>query len=52
MMAVNFVIREKIDQQVLETGIYTTIETIIQAQQAAMVAALAGGAAVTASSGN
>ncbi len=52
IMAVNFVIREKMDNQMLEAGIYTTMETIIQAQQAAMVAAMAGGVAVTANSSN
>jgi hypothetical protein len=47
MLGVNLVISEKLkDSRVVETGIYTTIETIIQAQQAAMLAVIASTSAV------
>ncbi|MDL4843056.1 DUF4003 family protein [Aquibacillus rhizosphaerae] len=50
MMAVNLVISEKLtNNELLETGLYTTIETIIQAQQATMIA---GVAAVSVASNN
>ncbi|SES01002.1 DUF4003 family protein [Salipaludibacillus aurantiacus] len=53
IMAANFAVREKIDQNdIVETGIFTTIETIIQAQQAAMIAAFAGGSAAATSGSN
>ncbi|MFP7732050.1 DUF4003 family protein [Priestia aryabhattai] len=49
MLAVNLVISEKLNNsRLVETGIYTTIETIIQAQQAAMLAVIASTSAVTA----
>lgn len=42
MMAVNFLVSDKIsDSHALETGLYTAIEAIIQAQQAAMVSYVA-----------
>ncbi|GGM19483.1 hypothetical protein GCM10011351_01640 [Paraliobacillus quinghaiensis] len=51
MMAFNFVVSEKLaDHSIVETGMMTTMETIIQAQQAAMIAATAG--AVAANSAN
>lgn len=47
MLAVNLVISEKLkDSRLVETGIYTTIETIIQAQQAAMLAVIASTSAI------
>ncbi|MEN3778939.1 DUF4003 family protein [Priestia megaterium] len=47
MLAVNLVISEKLkDSRLVETGIYTTIETIIQAQQASMLAVIASTSAV------
>ncbi|MEB4868546.1 DUF4003 family protein [Priestia megaterium] len=47
MLGVNLVISEKLkDSRVVETGIYTTVETIIQAQQAAMLAVIASTSAV------
>ncbi|MCD8510344.1 MAG: DUF4003 domain-containing protein [Bacillus sp. (in: Bacteria)] len=53
MMAINFVVKDKVeDKRLVSTGIQTTIETIMQAQQAAMVAAMAGAATVATSSGN
>ena len=43
MMAFNFVVSDKIsDHSIVDTGMMTTMETIIQAQQAAMIAATAG----------
>ena len=51
MMAFNYVVSENLaDHSIVETGMITTMETIIQAQQAAMIAATAG--AVAANSGN
>jgi hypothetical protein len=51
MLAVNLVISEKLtDSRLVEAGIYTTIETIIQAQQAAMLAVIASTSAVTTTS--
>lgn len=52
LMSVNFVVKEQIDDtSLMSTGIQTTVEAIIQAQQAAMVAVMAGGASAAASSG-
>jgi hypothetical protein len=49
MLAVNLIISEKLNNsRLVETGIYTTIETIIQAQQAALLAVIASTSAVTA----
>ncbi|HWO98330.1 MAG TPA: DUF4003 domain-containing protein [Bacillus sp. (in: firmicutes)] len=43
MMAVHLFMSEKTkDSTLLEAGIYTTLETLIQAQQAAMIATVAG----------
>lgn len=54
MMVVNFVISTKNeDVSLVKTGFYTTMETIIQAQQAAIITAITGvSAATTANSGN
>ncbi|WP_158282293.1 DUF4003 family protein [Salipaludibacillus keqinensis] len=53
IMATNFVVREKVDQnELIETGIFTTMETIIQAQQTAMIAAVAGGSAAATNGSN
>ncbi|WP_070119590.1 DUF4003 family protein [Bacillus marinisedimentorum] len=50
MMGVNILLSEKLeDKGVLETGIYTTIEAVIQAQQAALIAAVAGASAASSS---
>lgn len=50
IMAINFIVSNKVtDSSLLETGIYTTIETIIQAQQAAMTAAIVGATAANVS---
>ncbi|WP_171038080.1 DUF4003 family protein [Aquibacillus sediminis] len=50
-MAVNFVISTHTeDSQLLETGMATTIETILQAQQAALIATMAGTTAAASSS--
>ncbi|KHF39416.1 DUF4003 family protein [Halalkalibacter okhensis] len=52
IMAVTFIVKDKVeDTSLISTGIQTTIETIIQAQQAAMFAAMTG-AAVAVSSSN
>jgi hypothetical protein len=52
MMAVNFVISDKIDHSsLLQTHLSTTIETLIQAQQAASIAAISGAAVVASSNG-
>lgn len=52
IMAVNFIMSDKItDSNLIETGIYTTMEAIIQAQQAAMLAAVAGASAAASSGG-
>ncbi|WP_421383708.1 DUF4003 family protein [Bacillus salacetis] len=46
MMAVSFYISDKIEHSsMVETSLYTTIETLIQAQQAASIAAISGAAA-------
>ncbi|MCT8137810.1 DUF4003 domain-containing protein [Anaerobacillus sp. CMMVII] len=46
ILSVNFIVKDKLDDaSLISTGIQTTIESIIQAQQAAMIAAMAGGAA-------
>jgi hypothetical protein len=51
LIAVNFIVKDKVDDtSVISTGIQTTIESIIQAQQAAMVAVMAGAAAASSSS--
>ncbi|MBD1380741.1 DUF4003 family protein [Metabacillus arenae] len=51
-VAVNLVISDRIkNTDLLETGIFTTMETLIQAQQAAMVAIIASTSAAAASSG-
>ncbi|MBU9722949.1 MULTISPECIES: DUF4003 family protein [Bacillaceae] len=51
LMAVNFLVKDKVeDGSLLSAGIQTTIEAIIQAQQAAMIAAMSGGAAASSSS--
>ncbi len=53
ILAVNFIVKDKIeDGDFISTGLQTTIESIIQAQQAAMIAAVAGGAAATAGANN
>lgn len=52
MMAVNFVISDKIDHSsLLQTNLSTTIETLIQAQQAASIAAISGAAVASSSNG-
>lgn len=52
IMAGHFVMSEKTrNSSLLETGIYTTLETLIQAQQAAMIAVVAGTTAAVDSSG-
>ncbi|WP_026677519.1 DUF4003 family protein [Fictibacillus gelatini] len=52
IMAVNFTVSDQMkNSSLMETGIYTTIEAIIQAQQAAMIAVIASTSAAT-SSGN
>lgn len=49
IMAANFFVKDQIDDEsVLSTGIQTTIEAMIQAQQAAMIATMAGVTAATA----
>ncbi|SDK34388.1 DUF4003 family protein [Sediminibacillus albus] len=53
IMAVNFYMSDKIaDSSVLNTSLSTSMETIIQAQQAAMIAAVTGASAAAASSSN
>ncbi|MFD2044363.1 DUF4003 family protein [Ornithinibacillus salinisoli] len=54
LMAVSLFVNEKIDHAGLaETSIYTVLETVIQAQQAVMIATIAGATAATSSnSGN
>ncbi len=53
LLAVNFVARQKVTENTLpQTGFYTTMETIIQAQQTAMMAAMISSAAVVSSSTN
>lgn len=52
MMAVTFVINDKIENSsLLQANLSTTIETLIQAQQAASIAAISGAAAAASSSG-
>lgn len=49
-MAVNLTVSEQFEHtNLLEAGIYTSLETIMQVQQVAMVASLAGAAAVASS---
>lgn len=51
IMAVNFTVKEKMEEHsVFQAGIHTTMETVIQAQQAAMIAAVTAGSAAGASS--
>lgn len=51
-MAVNLAISEKFkDSSLMDTGVYTSLEAIIQAQQVAMVAAVAGAAATSSGDG-
>ncbi|PLR78448.1 hypothetical protein CU633_05585 [Bacillus sp. V3-13] len=52
-MAVNFVMSEKIENSsLLNTGLYTTMEALIQAQQAAMYAAIVGASVAITGSGD
>jgi hypothetical protein len=52
MMAVNFVISDKVDNSsLLQTNLSTTIETLIQAHQAASIAAISSAAVVSSSNG-
>ncbi|WP_144463584.1 DUF4003 family protein [Siminovitchia fortis] len=53
-LAASFYVKDKLEQSALiETSLYTTIETILQAQQATMTASIAASAAATGSgSGN
>ncbi|WP_176167210.1 DUF4003 family protein [Mesobacillus jeotgali] len=52
MMAVNFVISDKIDHSsLLQTNLSTTIEILIKAQQAASISAISGAAVVASSNG-
>ncbi|WP_159430962.1 DUF4003 family protein [Bacillus massilinigeriensis] len=51
LMAANLLVSERIDNaSLLETGMYTTIDTIIQAQQASTIAVMASAAAASSSS--
>ncbi len=51
ILAINLFMSDKLaDSSLLETSLYTTMETVIQAQQAAMLAAVAGASAAAASS--
>jgi hypothetical protein len=53
MMAVTFVVSDKIeDSSLLQTNLSTTIETLIQAQQAASIAAISGAAVASSSTDN
>ncbi len=53
IMAVSFYINEKMDQNSLpETSLYTALESILQAQQAVMIAAMTASAAAATSSSN
>ncbi|TFE02075.1 DUF4003 family protein [Jeotgalibacillus salarius] len=53
MTAVRFVLQKKVEENnVLDVGLASTIESILQAQQAAMIAAVSAGAAASASSSN
>ncbi|WP_110113354.1 DUF4003 family protein [Bacillus sp. CGMCC 1.16541] len=52
MMATSFVLSEKIDDpSLVETKMYTIMETIIQAQQAAMIATITAASAASSSGG-
>ncbi|WP_155890251.1 hypothetical protein [Peribacillus kribbensis] len=51
-MAANFVASERIENANLKDRIHTAVETIIQAQQAAMTAEMIGSAAAAGSSSN
>ncbi|MEH7883791.1 DUF4003 family protein [Bacillus sp. JJ1609] len=52
MMAVTFVVSDKIENSsLLQTSLSTTIETLIQAQQAASIAAISGAAVASSSTG-
>uniref|UniRef100_UPI0011A39293 DUF4003 family protein n=1 Tax=Staphylococcus epidermidis TaxID=1282 RepID=UPI0011A39293 len=53
-LAASFYVKDKLEQSALiETSLYTTIQTILQAQQATMTASIAASAAATGSgSGN
>lgn len=52
MMAVTFMVSDKIeDSSLLQANLSTTIETLIQAQQAASIAAISGAAVASSSSG-
>lgn len=52
MMAVTFAVSDKIENSsLLQTNLSTTIETMIQAQQAASIAAISGAAVASSSSG-
>ncbi|MFN7253408.1 MAG: DUF4003 family protein [Anaerobacillus sp.] len=51
MIAVNLIVKDKVEHSsLLSASIQTTIEAVIQAQQAAMIAAMAGTAVATSSS--
>lgn len=53
IFAINFVMSEKIeDKTLVEAGLHTLMETIIQAQQAAMIAAVVGASAAASSATN
>ncbi|AJD90028.1 hypothetical protein JMA_07110 [Jeotgalibacillus malaysiensis] len=53
MTAVRFVLQKKVQENnVLDVGLASTIESILQAQQAAVLAAMSAGAAASASSSN
>ncbi|MEH7442938.1 DUF4003 family protein [Bacillus sp. JJ1122] len=53
MMAVTFVVSDKIENSsLLQTNLSTTIETLIQAQQAASIAAISGAAVASSSNDN
>ncbi|WP_404407427.1 DUF4003 family protein [Jeotgalibacillus malaysiensis] len=53
MTAVRFVLQKKVkENNVLDVGLASTIESILQAQQAAVLAAMSAGAAASASSSN
>lgn len=52
MMAVNFLVSESLeDSNLIGTNMYTIVETLIQAQQAVMLASVAGVAATSSSGG-
>ncbi|SET75745.1 Protein of unknown function [Oceanobacillus limi] len=53
LMAVSFFVNDKLENKGLaETSIYTVLETVIQAQQAVMIATMAGATAAATSSSN